>query len=61
MPLLDSGAGGTGELLDMRKVRETLAWDEGLSILMAGGLNPDNVREALEQLGDVRSRVAGVD
>ncbi|TKA75272.1 Multifunctional tryptophan biosynthesis protein [Cryomyces minteri] len=61
MPLLDSGAGGTGELLDMRKTRETLAQDEGLSILMAGGLNPENVREAVERLGDVRSRVAGVD
>lgn len=61
LPLLDSGAGGTGEQLDMSKVVELLKKDEGLHVLFAGGLNPDNVAKAVQSLGDQAEKVVGVD
>lgn len=61
MPLLDSGAGGTGQQLGVERVREMLQRDEGLRVMLAGGLNPENVVETVRGLGDVGSRVAGVD
>ncbi|MDP3045488.1 MAG: phosphoribosylanthranilate isomerase [Eubacteriales bacterium] len=46
--LLDSagpgGAGGTGKTLDWQKLRQL---DCGLPLILAGGLNPDNVTEAV--------------
>ncbi|KAL2003143.1 hypothetical protein VTN02DRAFT_4925 [Thermoascus thermophilus] len=61
LPLLDSGSGGTGELLDLSGVRKLLEGDSGLRIILAGGLNPDNVVDVVQKLGNLAGRVAGVD
>ncbi|KAK5714004.1 anthranilate synthase / indole-3-glycerol phosphate synthase [Elasticomyces elasticus] len=61
IPLLDSGAGGTGEKLTVDAVKGVLERDEGLRVMLAGGLNAENVRSVVEGLGDVGARVVGVD
>ncbi|KAK0317479.1 anthranilate synthase / indole-3-glycerol phosphate synthase [Friedmanniomyces endolithicus] len=61
MPLLDSGAGGTGEKLAVEGVKELLGRDEGLRVMLAGGLSPDNVKAVVESLGGLGGRVVGVD
>ncbi|KAM0706714.1 hypothetical protein Q7P35_006044 [Cladosporium inversicolor] len=61
LPLLDSGAGGTGEQLDLSTVVDVLRKDDGLHVLFAGGLNPDNVAKALQSLGDQAEKVVCVD
>ncbi|KID73215.1 Multifunctional tryptophan biosynthesis protein [Metarhizium brunneum] len=60
IPLLDSGA-GSGKLLDVSKVKAALERDPDLRIFLAGGLNPENVTEAVKALGDLSDRVIGVD
>lgn len=57
MPLLDSGAGGTGERLDVEGVKEVLAG--GTPVILAGGLDYRNVGEVVEGLGALG--VVGVD
>jgi len=59
--LLDSGHGGTGEVLDLSKVKHVLGKDEGVRVLLAGGLGPENVRKMVEELGELGDRVVGVD
>lgn len=51
--LLDhpSGGGGRGRAWDWRDAAELIA--EGYDILLAGGLDPDNVGRALAELGDL--------
>jgi anthranilate synthase/indole-3-glycerol phosphate synthase/phosphoribosylanthranilate isomerase len=61
IPLLDSGIGGTGERLDLGSVKAVLENDEGLNVLLAGGLDPSNVAEAVKSIGELGSRVVGVD
>jgi len=61
LPLLDSGAGGTGVQLDLSTVVDVLRKDDGLHVLFAGGLNPDNVAQALQSLGDQAEKVVCVD
>lgn len=61
VPLLDAGSGGSGQKLDMGEVSAALAKDQGLRVLLAGGLNPDNVVEAVRAAGDVGERIIGVD
>ena len=61
LPLLDSGAGGTGEQLDLSTVVDILRNDDGLHVLFAGGLNPDNVAQAIQNLGDQAEKVVCVD
>lgn len=61
IPLLDSGAGGSGELLDQFRVQRTLDKDDGLRVILAGGLNPENVAETVKKLGDSGRKVIGVD
>ncbi|KAL2869273.1 bifunctional anthranilate synthase/indole-3-glycerol-phosphate synthase [Aspergillus lucknowensis] len=61
LPLLDSGAGGSGELLDQTRVKKILDSDDGLRVILAGGLDPGNVAAVLEQLGQLRQKVVGVD
>lgn len=61
MPLLDSGAGGTGKQLDVEQVKALLQKDEGLGVLLAGGLNADNVADAVGALGEEGKKVLGVD
>lgn len=60
VPLLDSGA-GSGKLLDVSSVKEALEMDPELRVFLAGGLNPDNVVEAVKALGPLGERVVGVD
>lgn len=60
VPLLDSGA-GSGKLLDVSKVKAVLEKDHNLRVFLAGGLNPDNVAEAVKALGNLADRVIGVD
>lgn len=60
VPLLDSGS-GSGQLLDQAAVRADLEKDDHLTILFAGGLNPDNVAEAVASVGPLSARILGVD
>lgn len=61
LPLLDAGAGGSGQQLDLTDVKEVFAKDEGINVILAGGLNPDNVQRVLSALGEYGSRVNAVD
>lgn len=61
LPLLDAGSGGTGQQLDLSEVKEALSKDDGIKVIFAGGLDPDKVGKALEELGDYRERVTAVD
>lgn len=60
VPLLDSGS-GSGQLLDQAAVQADLERDHNLAILFAGGLNPDNVTEAVAAVGPFSSQILGVD
>lgn len=60
-PLLDSGAGGTGQKVATEKVVKELENDRELRIMLAGGLNPENVVETVNALGSSKSQVVGVD
>ncbi|KAK2029899.1 anthranilate synthase component 2 [Colletotrichum zoysiae] len=60
IPLLDSGA-GSGKLLDVAGVKDILANDTELQVILAGGLNPDNVLDAVKAVGDFGNRIVGVD
>ncbi|KAL2823060.1 indole-3-glycerol phosphate synthase-domain-containing protein [Aspergillus granulosus] len=61
LPLLDSSSGGSGELLDQSRVKKVLDSDDGLRVILAGGLDPTNVDGILKQLGELRHKVVGVD
>lgn len=61
LPLLDSGAGGSGELLDLSSVTKDLERNDGLRTILAGGLNPENVADVIKSLGKSASKVVGVD
>ncbi|KKK15109.1 hypothetical protein P175DRAFT_0515097 [Aspergillus ochraceoroseus IBT 24754] len=61
LPLLDSGAGGSGELLEQSRVKQVLNSDEGLRVILAGGLDSTNVVDTLKGLGESGCKVVGVD
>ncbi|KAK5114155.1 hypothetical protein LTR62_002725 [Meristemomyces frigidus] len=61
LPLLDSGAGGTGEKLGVEGVKKVLRGDEGLKVFLAGGLNAENLAAVIDEVGEEGSRVVGVD
>lgn len=61
VPLLDSASGGSGEILDIEKIKRTLAEDQGLKVLLAGGLNPGNVANTVKAAGELGDRIIGVD
>ncbi|EGS17741.1 anthranilate synthase component 2-like protein [Thermochaetoides thermophila DSM 1495] len=60
LPLLDSGA-GSGRLLDLDGVRQVLREEEGVQIMLAGGLDEGNVAEVVRGLGELGTRVVAVD
>jgi anthranilate synthase/indole-3-glycerol phosphate synthase/phosphoribosylanthranilate isomerase len=60
-PLLDSASGGSGQKLDLSEVKTALAKDEGLTIMLAGGLNAENVADAVRAAGELGKRIIGVD
>ena len=60
IPLLDSGS-GSGQLLDMGSVRAELERDSELRVILAGGLNSENVTGSISSAGEFASRVIGVD
>jgi len=61
LPLLDSGVGGTGKLLDLSSVQASLQSDDGLRIILAGGLDSENVARTVMSLGPLASKVVAVD
>ncbi|KAI1615224.1 anthranilate synthase component 2 [Exophiala viscosa] len=61
LPLLDAGAGGTGQQLALDDVKALFERDPGVKVIFAGGLTPENVDKVLESLGPYRSNIAGVD
>lgn len=61
LPLLDAGAGGTGQRVDLQQVRALFSRDPSVKVMFAGGLTPDNVQSVLEALGPFKQNIAGVD
>ncbi|KAF2863667.1 N-anthranilate isomerase [Piedraia hortae CBS 480.64] len=62
IPLIDSGAGGTGERVSLAAVKTLLTRNPDLNILLAGGLRADNVREVVEGVGpELKGQIIGVD
>ena len=61
LPLLDSASGGSGTQLDLSSVIDTLERDDGLRVILAGGLNAENIRGILERLGQAGRSVVAVD
>ncbi|KAK3672369.1 anthranilate synthase / indole-3-glycerol phosphate synthase [Recurvomyces mirabilis] len=61
LPLLDSGAGGTGKKLAIDNVKSLLQTDEGLRVLLAGGLDAENVVSMVHGLEGMGGGVVGVD
>jgi anthranilate synthase/indole-3-glycerol phosphate synthase/phosphoribosylanthranilate isomerase len=59
--LLDAGAGGTGQRVDLRAVMALFERDPGVKVQFAGGLTSENVQDVLQSLGSYRSNIAGVD
>ncbi|KAF8470190.1 indole-3-glycerol phosphate synthase-domain-containing protein [Kalaharituber pfeilii] len=58
--LLDSGAGGTGELVDIDKVKRVLEDGGGVGVLLAGGLDEKNVRDVVgKATGDREGKAKG--
>ncbi|KAI0581010.1 anthranilate synthase component 2 [Pyrenophora tritici-repentis] len=61
LPLLDAGSGGSGQQLDLSDVKAVFAKDNGVKAILAGGLNPDNVKTTFTGLDEYRDRVVAVD
>lgn len=61
LPLLDSASGGTGQKQDLAVVRSLLASDDNIRLILAGGLNSENVQDTIAQLQKYSSRIAAVD
>lgn len=61
LPLLDSASGGTGQRLDVSEIKSVLERDEGVRVVLAGGLDPDNVKSVLGHLSEHSSQVVAVD
>ncbi|KAJ6013533.1 hypothetical protein N7540_008124 [Penicillium herquei] len=61
LPLLDSGAGGSGQLLEETGVQKVLNSDDGLRVVLAGGLTSENVVDVVKKLGKSGSKVVGLD
>lgn len=60
--LLDAGAGGSGQRVNVDEIVALFEQDPNLKVFLAGGLSPDNVRAVLEGLPEnVRRGIVGVD
>lgn len=59
--LLDSGDGGTGERLDITEVKNVLAANKTMKVILAGGLTPQNIKQAISYLGADRRGILGLD
>lgn len=61
LPLLDAGAGGKGEKLDVEEIKALLQGDPSLKVILAGGLRPENVADVLESLVPYKDQIVAVD
>lgn len=61
LPLLDSASGGTGQRLDASAIKSVLGLDEGLRVVLAGGLDSDNMNSVIADLSECFSQVVAVD
>lgn len=61
LPLLDSALGGTGQKQDIGVLRKALEADSGLRVILAGGLDPENVESVFQDLAGRCSQIAAVD
>lgn len=61
LPLLDSGMGGSGTKLEMSSVQNALSEDQDVRCILAGGLNPENLRATLAALGEQQDKIVAVD
>ena len=61
LPLLDSGSGGSGTKLDLSATQKSLESDNGLRVILAGGLDADNVADTIRELGEEGHKVVAVD
>ena len=61
LPLLDTAAGGTGSMVDLKAVQECLETDLDLRVILAGGLNPENVKKTLDEVQTSRMGIVAVD
>ena len=59
--LLDSSDGGAGKTHNIEEVKAILARDSSLNIILAGGLDPENVSGTLQQLHEYKAQISGVD
>lgn len=61
LPLLDAGAGGNGEKLDVEEIKALFQRDPNLKVILAGGLRPENVADVLESLVPYKDQIVAVD
>jgi anthranilate synthase/indole-3-glycerol phosphate synthase/phosphoribosylanthranilate isomerase len=61
VPLLDAAGGGSGTQLDVADIENSLRIDAELRVLLAGGLDSENVAQHLESLRKYRQSIIGVD
>ena len=61
LPLLDSASGGSGERLDASAIKSVLGQDDGLRVVLAGGLDHGNVKSVLSGLSEFASQIVAVD
>jgi anthranilate synthase / indole-3-glycerol phosphate synthase / phosphoribosylanthranilate isomerase len=61
LPMLDAGIGGVGQRVDLEATKSMFSRDNDLKIILAGGLNSNNVAGVLQSLGPHRANVCGVD
>ena len=61
LPLLDSGAGGSGAQLDLLGVQDVFKSDPSTRAILAGGLTPDNVADVLGGLVSCLENIVAVD
>jgi anthranilate synthase/indole-3-glycerol phosphate synthase/phosphoribosylanthranilate isomerase len=61
VPLLDTGAGGSGKQLEVTDIESSLRRDPEVRVMLAGGLNSETVSRLFKALGKYRRNVIGVD